>query len=487
MHGYVRVSRRNGRGGDRYISPDEQERAVREAAARIGVELVDVVVEEDVSGSLPAEKRRLGEVLVACEQGRSDGVIVSNVDRLTRASKLDEAVIFERLSRAGARFVAANESIDTDQPGADLTLDIMAAIARQQWRRYRENWSNAKRNAVERGVHIGRVPFGYLRDEDGRLAPHPEQASAVHETFVMRGAGASWNDICARLEELGHVPGAKRGWGTSDSGSRWIAASVRRMLRNEVYLGVAYHGELRNPDAHEAIVTRAEFAAAQVRRPGRVARGGEGTRLAGLVHCAGCGRRMTPSRTKGAYRCLPRRHNDEPCTSRAYLRMDEGDLHVVTKFLERYTALVDRGGRPTPELRPLERKLELARDAKEALLADTEWLASLTSEERGTAVESARRKVDEAQRALDEAGVASMRDDAIVDIVQDFDLFYDPGDPSKVGTFRGQTSEEWVEATSLTIPQQRQLLSRGIERVEVAKGRRHDLEKRVRIVWVGES
>ena len=53
MHGYVRVSRRNGRGGDKYISPGEQERALREAAARIGVELVDIVVEEDVSGSLP--------------------------------------------------------------------------------------------------------------------------------------------------------------------------------------------------------------------------------------------------------------------------------------------------------------------------------------------------------------------------------------------------------------------------------------------------
>ena len=129
----------------------------------------------------------------------------------------------------------------------------------------------------------------------------------------------------------------------------------------------------------------------------------------------------------------------------------------------------------------------MARDAKQALLADTEWLASLTREERGTAVEAARRKVDEAQRALDEAEVASMRDDAIVDIVRDFDLFYDPGDPNKVGTFRRQTSEEWVEATSLTIPQQRRLLSRGIGRIDVAKGGRHELEDRVRITWTDEA
>ena len=136
-------------------------------------------------------------------------------------------------------------------------------------------------------------------------------------------------------------------------------------------------------------------------------------------------------------------------------------------------------GRGTPELGRLERKPELARDAKETLLADTEWLASLSREERGTALEAARRKVDDAQSALDEAEAGSIRDDTIVDIVRDFDLFYDPGDTSKVGTFRGQTSEEWVEATSLTIPQQRRLLSLGISRIEVANGGRKELEDRV--------
>ena len=43
------------------------------------------------------------------------------------------------------------------------------------------------------------------------------------------------------------------------------------------------------------------------------------------------------------------------------------------------------------------------------------------------------------------------------------------------------TPEDFLEAS---VPEQRRLLSRGIARVEVTKGTRHDLEKRVRIVFV---
>ena len=57
------------RGGERYISPAEQERAIRSSGHRLGVKLIEpIVVEENVSGSLPAEKRKLGEVLLACEE-----------------------------------------------------------------------------------------------------------------------------------------------------------------------------------------------------------------------------------------------------------------------------------------------------------------------------------------------------------------------------------------------------------------------------------
>lgn len=192
---------------------------------------------------------------------------------------------------------------------------------------------------------------------------------------------------------------------------------------------------------------------------------------------------MTPSVSANSYRCLRRRDNRPPCESPAYLRMDEGDAHVVAKFLGRYTATIFQGLDDEDEvaLGPLRTELKLAKETKDELLGDTEFLASLTSNERKRAVEAARARIERAQRVLDDVEVG--REQSMVSIVRDFDLFYDPGDPTRVGTFRGQTSEEWVEATALTIPQQRRLLSRGIERIEVARGGRRELDDRVTIAW----
>ena len=137
-------------------------------------------------------------------------------------------LIFERLSRAGARFVAANEGIDTDQPGSELTLDIMAAIARQQWRRYRDNWDGAKRNAVERGIHpTPHAPFGYRRKPDRVLEPDPDVADHVRTLFRLRAHGASWRDLCEHLEAHGLRP---------PRSERWTITSVRQVVRNRAYL-----------------------------------------------------------------------------------------------------------------------------------------------------------------------------------------------------------------------------------------------------------
>ena len=132
------------------------------------------------------------------------------------------AIIFERLSRAGARFVAADESIDTDSPGAELTLDIMAALARQQWRRYRKNWEDAKRNAVARGVHpVAWVPFGYRDGGDRKLVPDPATGHLVGEIVRMRAQGATWRELAEHLEAAG---------APSPRGGGWTARAAKRIV-----------------------------------------------------------------------------------------------------------------------------------------------------------------------------------------------------------------------------------------------------------------
>jgi hypothetical protein len=50
LDGYVRVSKVGGREGEGFISPEDQERAIREWATNAGVEVVMQPHEVDVSG-----------------------------------------------------------------------------------------------------------------------------------------------------------------------------------------------------------------------------------------------------------------------------------------------------------------------------------------------------------------------------------------------------------------------------------------------------
>jgi site-specific DNA recombinase len=330
LDGYVRVSNKNGREGERYISPTEQRRAIEEAAQRFGVELGEVIVEENVSGSKAADKRRLGELLARCERGESRGLIVSNVDRLTRASKLEEAKILDRLSRAGARLIVVNEGIDTEAPGAELTLDIMAALARAQWRRYQANWKGARGRAIERGAFPAETPWGYERDDDGRLVPVPTLIPYVREMFQRRADGATISALAGWLkDELVHAP---RG------GTHWSHSTIAQVLRNRVYLGEQRHGELVKASAHEAILSEAEFDAAQVAKPMRTPEPkaySSGALLAGLARCAGCGHTLKIVVGYGGrlrYYCKAA-HTSGPCPARCLVRVDELDPWVEEWFL----------------------------------------------------------------------------------------------------------------------------------------------------------
>ena len=133
---YLRQSRRK----ERTISIEEQRREIQHWAAANEVRLAPEVVEQGVSGSKNWRERALGEAVDACARGDAAGVIVAWQDRLSRENGLATAEVWEALDRAGARLVCAAEGLDTASGDQEMLFTIKAAIARDQWKRYRANW-----------------------------------------------------------------------------------------------------------------------------------------------------------------------------------------------------------------------------------------------------------------------------------------------------------------------------------------------------------
>src|SRR5205809_5012821 len=178
--GYIRVSRRGGREGESFISPEVQRKKIAAWAKLHEVEVVAWWEEIDQSGA-KLERPLFQQALARCERGESGGIIVARLDRFAR-SAVDALESIKRLNLAGARLVSVEDNFDGSTPMGRFAIGILTLIAELELERIKENWSSAVTSAVNRGVHISaRPPSGYTRDKDGRLQIDKRAAKAVAE------------------------------------------------------------------------------------------------------------------------------------------------------------------------------------------------------------------------------------------------------------------------------------------------------------------
>src|SRR5262249_677816 len=110
--------------------------------------------------------------------------------------------------------------------------------------------------------------------------------------------------------------------------------TVRQILMNPAYIGVARSGEYSKENAHPAIVSRELWDAVQGRRRRTGPPPGETTQdrlLLGMARCAGCGKTLKVVRRKQAngtfvvsYYCKDAA--SERCQDRAYVHADDLDI-----------------------------------------------------------------------------------------------------------------------------------------------------------------
>jgi DNA invertase Pin-like site-specific DNA recombinase len=490
---YVRVSKLNGRGGDSFISPDLQEERCRAMATARGFGVGEVISDLDKSGGT-MDRAGLKRAIARIRSGESGGIIVARIDRFARTLRgaLDA---IEEIQHEGGVLIECEGEWDTSTPMGRFGRDLVLRMAQLYREQVTDQWMDARRAANERGIAgKGNVPFGYVVGTDRRLVPVPEEAKVLRKAYAMRGQAASWAEIATYLDSTGLEP--RQGYSQKravEGRRRWIPKSVGDLLRNPVYMGHAVYGDLVNEQAHEPVVTRGEWLAAQKHgTPGRLSRSPEGTRLAGLIHCASCGGRMTPSVGQDSYRCLQRRTNGPDCSAPAFVRMHAIDAFVVGKFVEHYRNKVGVMDDQQPDggdagIADLRRALAHATDALQALVDDPQSLAALPSGKRAELLTNASEAVDARQRDLDEA--LARRETSVSAVYNWWELqdLFDSGDPLHEGTFRGHKSLDSGSVYALSIAGQRRLLTSGIERVLVRKvprgGPKADIEARTEIVW----
>jgi DNA invertase Pin-like site-specific DNA recombinase len=421
--GYIRVSRRAGREGESFISPEVQRKKIEGWAKLHEVEILQWWEEIDQSGA-KLERPMFQHSLARCEAGETGGIVVARLDRFAR-SAVDALTSIRRLNDAGARLVSVEDNFDGSTPMGRFAIGILTLIAELELERIKENWSAAVSGAVERGVHISaRPPTGYLRDKKSRLIRDEPAASFVAEAFRKRATGASWAELARFLEEHEVYP---------PSGNKhWSKAGVSALIKNPVYLGQARSGKVVKEGAHEPLVTRAEFDAAQATKKSilRQRDGSLSSRamLGGLARCAGCGHtlKITGNTEKKSgqrypiYYCVGR-YATGLCPSRANVRASLLDQYVETQVLQ---ALQAEDGLLAQAVAASEQIEAAAREVSEAeheldLFVNNPKLLSLLGEQKFIeGVEARQRALDETRATLAEIRSQS----ALADELGDGDL-----------------------------------------------------------------
>ncbi|HKI24522.1 MAG TPA: recombinase family protein [Gaiellaceae bacterium] len=331
VDGYIRVSRVGGRTGESFISPDEQRRAIEAYASANRIEVGEWFKDLDQSGGT-LERPAFQQALERCRNGQSGGIIAAKLDRLTRSTVGLGELIAE--ARAGGwNLVAVDQGLDLFSPNGKMVADILVSVAEWERTRAGESWAASRRNALERGIPNGRLVIAYRKDRDnGRPVIVERLAVKVRDAFERRAAGEAFSAI-----------GRRYGWSHS---------TVRQMIGNEAYIGVARSGPFVNEHAYPPIVSRGLFAAANAARTRRPAPSGETTRgrlLRGIAKCGGCGHTLKivrRSRADGTYAVSYYCKNaaSEPCGDRAFVHADELDRFVgewFTAALQRVPRMVD--------------------------------------------------------------------------------------------------------------------------------------------------
>jgi DNA invertase Pin-like site-specific DNA recombinase len=202
--GYIRVS--TAAQVESGAGLEAQKQAIQAEADRRGWRLIDIVVDEGLSGKTMNRPGMRG-ALEMLQKGEADALMASKLDRLSRSVK-DFAEMMDQARRYGWHLIALDLGVDTSTPAGEAMANVMATFAQFERRmigmRTREGLAVKK----AQGVILG--------------APVAIGGDAQAMILDMRRQGLSMAKIADRLN-ADRVPTAR--------GGAWHASTVRVVLQ----------------------------------------------------------------------------------------------------------------------------------------------------------------------------------------------------------------------------------------------------------------
>lgn len=219
--GYIRVSTEEQ--SKEGVSVDSQIAKIKSYCLLYDLNLVDVVVDAGFSAK-SLKRPGLTTVLAALKAKKADGVVVTKLDRLSRAVKDWNTLIDGYFcEKAGKQLCSVGDQVDTRTAGGRLVLNMLMSVA--QWERevIAERTSESLQFKKSKGERVGAVPFGHdLADDGVNLVANAQEQAVITEIHRLKSEGHSLRQVA---EEL-----TRQGIATKEGNTSWGHQAVARIL-----------------------------------------------------------------------------------------------------------------------------------------------------------------------------------------------------------------------------------------------------------------
>lgn len=317
---YLRLSNEEARSGES-SSIANQRQMIQDYCQRHNITLVREFVDDGYSGG-NFDRPAFQNMLQQLHDGKANMVITKDLSRLGRDMRESSYYAEQFFPEHGIRYLTIADNFDTAHE--NVMAPFQFAMNEVYLRDGSRKVKDVLRSKRENGQYCACPPYGYRKDpaDKNRLTPDEQTAPIVQRIFERAAAGDSSRKIALDLNADGVIPPLKyrvlfrddfSPEGAARASDLWNYTTVKRILKNPVYLGHTMLGKSRKVSVKskkKVAVPQSEWAVTRDTHPPLIAsllyeqaqrNLGRGRRTAlaqdtvrksifsGIVFCARCG------------------------------------------------------------------------------------------------------------------------------------------------------------------------------------------------------
>ncbi len=337
----------------RGFSIEAQVDALKEYCEKNHMKIVDIYLDEGISGAKPPLKRpALKKLLEDVESGKIDMILFTKLDRWFRSVK-EYFKVQDVLDNNKVEWKAIQENYDTTTANGQMAITIFLAVAQNERDRTAERIKvvlDHKRKNKEACFGGRATPFGYKKETDKngvkRLVKDPETQQAVQEFWDIL---LKSNNLNKAIRHMVNEYGVNKDW-----------KSWKRMTQSDFYCGI--HRGVQ--DFCPAYVTPEEFLKFQERDVIKGTPTGVPYYFRGLMRCSECGHKLCGDcdrrygRINKSYRCAYRGRGCENHKAVTEIKTEKQLLARLDEFMRDTIAEVEVEVKTPKNKSAVERKIK---------------------------------------------------------------------------------------------------------------------------------